>query len=223
VLPSAVEAYARRHRQSGPQSIDVALPRIEPDADAHPLDDLREVTRARLEWKKREAGARTGSEAFDRTAKVVETLQDPLSSFDPKGPGDAWSDLQVAYFSGYTLWNGLTAPFLYSYPGFLTEEMEPWDERGEHWRRLRITFPESVVSNARQQIAYFGPDGLLRRHDSTLGVLNGERSADYVSDYHEFQGLMMPTTRRSYVIDDTSNAAIGNPIVSIDVRSILFA
>ena len=48
----------------------------------------------------------------------------------------------MAYFNSYALWTYLTIPFLYTYPGFITEELEPWYEDGEIWRTLRATFPE---------------------------------------------------------------------------------
>src|SRR3546814_4504928 len=42
-----------------------------------------------------------------------------------------WDLLHLAYFCGYAGWNYLTTPFLFTYPGFETEEIEPWEEEGE--------------------------------------------------------------------------------------------
>jgi hypothetical protein len=59
------------------------------------------------------------------------------------------------------------------WPGFVTEEIEPWRENGETWRRLKATFPATVASHNREQVTHFGPDGLMRRHDYTVDVLGG--------------------------------------------------
>jgi len=49
----------------------------------------------------------------------------------------------------------LTTPFLYTYDGFITEEISPIQVNGETWRRLKVTFPESVKSHT-----YSGPRNL---------------------------------------------------------------
>jgi hypothetical protein len=41
----------------------------------------------------------------------------------------------------------------------------PWQEDGEEWRPLKAIFPDSFPSHTREQITYFGPDGLVRRHE----------------------------------------------------------
>ena len=57
-------------------------------------------------------------------------LEDPRQSIMER-PGYPWTELQAGYFIGYAMWQYLTAPFLYSYPGFQTEEVEAWHEGGE--------------------------------------------------------------------------------------------
>src|SRR6202041_539269 len=94
-----------------------------------------------------------------------------------------WDTLHAAYFNGYALWTYLTQPFLYAYPGFKTMELEPWEEAGETWRRLKVVFPEQIASHAREQVTYFGPDGLMRRHDYAVDVLGGAQGAHYIDDY----------------------------------------
>jgi hypothetical protein len=65
------------------------------------------------------------------------------------------------------------ATILGHYPGFRTEEIEPWMESDESWRRLKVTFPDDIASHTREQVTYFGPDGLMRRHDYSVDVLGG--------------------------------------------------
>jgi len=65
------------------------------------------------------------------------------------------------------MWNYLTEPFVFTYPGVETREIEPWREDGETWRRLTVTFPETIANhNARAGL-------LLRRtaHAATHGHL----------------------------------------------------
>src|SRR6266436_4503237 len=100
-----------------------------------------------------------------------EGRDDPRSAFQSQRLETPWDDLHVAYFSSYALWNYLTIPFLYTYPGFVTEELATWQEDGEHWRALKVRFPDYIATHTRNQTSYFGPDGLLRRHQYTVDVL----------------------------------------------------
>ncbi len=108
-----------------------------------------------------------------------------------------------AYFASEALWTYLTSPFLYTYPGSESEEIEPWHENGEEWRGLKVTFPDHIASHTKTQITHFGPDGLMRRHDYTVDILGGNTGANYVSGYRDVQGIKMPTTRRIYAYDET--------------------
>ena len=74
---------------------------------------------------------------------------------------------------GEALWTYLNTPFLYARSDFTTEEISSIEADGETWRRLKVTFPDSVRSHTREQISCFGPDGLLRRHDYTVDILQG--------------------------------------------------
>jgi len=146
-----------------------------------------------------------------------------VQSFRGHDAGSAWDALHLAYFTGYALWTYLNLPFLYAGAGFLVEEIEPWQEDGEEWRRLKVLFPEAVASHSRQQITYFGPDGRMRRHDYTVDVLGGATGANYSSDYKEFQGIMMPTTRRVYAYDAEGSKVAEPLLVSIDIADIVFS
>ena len=53
------------------------------------------------------------------------------------------------------------------------EEIDPWEEDGETWRWLKAIFPVHIASQTRQQVSYFGPDGLMRRHDYNVDVPGG--------------------------------------------------
>ena len=153
----------------------------------------------------------------------MEARDDPRAAFRSHLPETAWDELHVAYFNSYALWTYLTIPFLYTYPGFVTEELPPWREDGETWRPLKVTFPDSVVSRTREQVSYFGEDGLLRRHQYTVDVLDGHRGVNYASDYREVDGIMVPTKRRVYAYDDRKNKIPALLLVAIDIGDIAFA
>jgi hypothetical protein len=130
--------------------------------------------------------------------------------------------MHVAYFSSYALWNYLTIPFLCTYPGFVTEELAPWEENGEQWRPLRVIVPDSIASHSREQVVYFGPDGLLRRHDYTVDVMGGAPGSNYAADYCNVGGIVVPTKRRVYA-PDANKRKIPEPVlVAIDIRDISF-
>lgn len=113
----------------------------------------------------------------------VQLFENPESTFEALTAETPWEDVHIAYFSGEAFWTYLTTPFLYTYPGFATEEIEPWNENGEIWRRLKITFPDYVKSHTKEQVSFFGPDFLLRRHDYTVDILGGACGANYATDY----------------------------------------
>lgn len=96
-----------------------------------------------------------------------------------------WDAPHLAYFSGYAMWTYLTAPFLLNLPGFQTQEIEPWDENGETWRRLKAIFPPNIPSHGREQIFYFD-------------VIGGSSSANYALEPKTFGGIVYPTKRRVY-------------------------
>ena len=153
---------------------------------------------------------------------VIETRDNPRSAFVGHTQESSWDDLHVAYFSGYSLWTYLTQPFLYAYQGFEATEISPWEEGGEVWRRLEVTFPSYIASHTRRQVSYFGPDGLIRRHDYTVDVLGGAAGAHYISGYQEVDGIVVPTRRRVFAMDRNNQPALDALLVSIDVTSARF-
>lgn len=154
---------------------------------------------------------------------VIDSRDNPEASYAGHTEETPWDKFHVSYFTGKAMWTYLTSPFLYTYPGFETEEIEPWQEDGEVWRRLKVTFPDYVASHTRTQITHFGPDGLMRRHDYTVDVLGGTPGANYVSGYREVQGIMMPTKRRVYAYDQNGQKVPEPVLVSIDFGQLTFS
>jgi hypothetical protein len=70
----------------------------------------------------------TGQISIESESGVVEeTCVDPTTSFQGQRLDTPWDMLHVAYFASYALWSYLTIPFLYTYPGFVSEEIAPWE------------------------------------------------------------------------------------------------
>lgn len=157
-----------------------------------------------------------------QAGKVLQARDEPIASFEGQQRETPWDDIHVAYFGGEALWTYLTTPFLYTYPGFETEELTPWQENGEEWRRLKITFPENVASHTREQISHFGPDGLLRRHDYTVDILGGATGANYASEYRDVGGIIVPTRRRIYAYEGDHNKVPEPLLVAIDMGDVTF-
>ncbi len=82
--------------------------------------------------------------------------------------------------------------------------------------------PDSIASHSREQVVYFGPDGLLRRHDYTVDVMGGAPGSNYAADYRNVDGIVVPTKRRVYA-PDANKRKIPEPVlVAIDIRDISF-
>ena len=133
-----------------------------------------------------------------RDGELIDARDEPEGSFGGHQLETPWDDIHLAYFTGEALWTYLNVPFLYSWPGFTTEEITPIEVDGETWRRLTVTFPEHVKSHTREQISCFGPDGRLRRHDFTIDILGGATGMLYATDNRNVDGIIIPTTRRGY-------------------------
>jgi hypothetical protein len=151
--------------------------------------------------------------------ELIDKRDDPKSS-DGHQRETPWDDLHLAYFTGEALWTYLNTPFVYTWDGFVTDEITPIEVGGETWRRLKATFPDHVKSHTRQQISCFGPDGLLRRHDFTIDILGGAPSLLYATDYRDVDGIIIPTTRRGYAWQGDYQLVPEPLLVAIDMGEI---
>ena len=107
-----------------------------------------------------------------------------------------WDALDAMYFAGYAWWNYLTAPFLLARDDVSVEEIEPWREGAETWRRLEAHFPGTFDTHSEHQVFFYDADLRLRRHDYTAEVVGGwARAAHMCADHVEAGGLLFPTRR----------------------------
>jgi len=175
------------------------------------------------------AAGRRSAVTADRAAietgdgALLEELPDARASFAGYGLESQWSDLQLAYFVGYAMWNYLTLPFAFAQPGFVFEELEPWQENGERWRRLRVRYPADVATHSPLQTFYVGADGLLRRHDYEVDINGGTPAVHYFHDYASVQGIGLPTRHLIFVRDPDGGHQPEPLVVSIGVSELRFA
>ena len=162
--------------------------------------------------------SRTAIETID--GKILESRDNPRDAFKGHVVETKWDNLHLVYFSGYAFWTYLTSPFLLKLPNVRTEEIEPWEEQGHVWRRLKATFPPEIATHSTEQVFYFDKEGLLRRQDYKVDVLEGAPSANYASEHKEFSGLVIPTRRRIYRCRPDGQPIPDSTIVAIDFHEI---
>lgn len=132
---------------------------------------------------------------------VVESRKAPFTREAFKGHElfTLWDDLHLLYFSGYAMMNYLSTPFMFTWPGFTTKEIESHHENGQQWRVLEVTFPEEFDTHGPVQKFYFDDKFRLRRLDYAAEVIGRTRStpaAHYCFDHREIDGLVFPMLRR---------------------------
>lgn len=196
-------------------------------ADA--LDDVRielDLRSQHVDYSPFGGPGRHGIYEPDRTAvqtdtdQVIESREHPRAAFAGHAAQTPWDSLHLAYFSGYAIWTYLTTPFLFKLPGFESEEIEPWTEDGESWRRLRVRFPATVPSHSTEQVFYFDETGILRRHDYSADLLGGLPSANYAYEPKTFGGIVFPTKRRAFSRRPDNTPDRNRIAVSIDIQHI---
>jgi hypothetical protein len=126
---------------------------------------------------------------------VVEERSNPRAAFAGHVRSTPWDRLHLTYFLGYAIWDYLTAPFLFTRPGFRVRELESHVEVRDSWRVLEVTYPDDVPAHTSVQKMYFDSEGQLKRLDYETDVLGGV-AAHYCYDPKTFDGLVLPTLRR---------------------------
>jgi hypothetical protein len=154
--------------------------------------------------------------------KLVRDRTNPRATSDGHTVETPWDDLNLAYFSGYAMWNYLTTPFIFAMPGFRAEEITPWDENGEQRRRLRVVFSDHIATHCPEQIFHVNGEGLICRVDYSAPVAGGAPTAHYLFDHRDFSGIKV-ATRRQALRRKADGTAIPDPVfVAIDITDIRF-
>ena len=119
-----------------------------------------------------------------------------------------WTDQDVVYFTGYALWNYITAPFMLANDDVTVEELAG--------RRLRATFPPELPTHSRKQTFHLGQDGRITRIDYTAEVFGPwARAANHCLVHERVDGLLFATRRRV-----VPRGFPGPPLVTISIDDI---
>ncbi len=119
-----------------------------------------------------------------------------------------WTDRDVLHFTGYALWNYITAPFMLANDDVTVEELAG--------RRFRVTFPPDLPTHSRSQTVHLGPDGRITRIDYTAEVFGPwARAAHHCLVHERIDGLLF-ATRRLVV----PRGLPGPPLVTISIDDI---
>jgi hypothetical protein len=106
-------------------------------------------------------------------------------------------EIHLVFLCGLAIWTSLATPFLLANPDFTVNELTPWQENGDQWRRLRVQIPQNTIADASEFVFYFDNKGHQRRMDHDL---LGSQVADYSWAHQTFNGIVVPTLRRSQLI-----------------------
>lgn len=175
----------------------------------------------RPDWRTAFTPSRVAIESA--SGEIVRERDDPRATFASHVMNTPWDQLDRAYFNGYALWTYLTTPFLLAMPGVVVTDIPALNENGEAWRGLRAHFPEQIATHSTEQDFYFGPDGLLRRHDYIVEISGGFAAAQYVYDFVQVEGVHFPTKRRAYLRGPDMNPVRDMLLVSIDLSNFRFS
>ncbi|MFF3753936.1 hypothetical protein ACFYYH_26300 [Streptomyces sp. NPDC002018] len=154
----------------------------------------------------------------DRDGNVLRERHAPREAYAGHDRTTPWDQLHVLYFGGYGLWNYLTTPHLLTLPGVRTRELDPWQEAGEQWRRLHVTFPPHIATHSTEQTFYYDGSGLLRRQDYAAFVVGGRAAVHRAEAHRSVAGLVFPTHR--YVLPVIDGRTLSSPGITVDLTDI---
>lgn len=163
---------------------------------------------------------RVAIETDDELSETREVLTSPRESFEGHTIATHWSMLQMAYFAGYAMWTYLSEPYSLTLPGVQTEELGPWNEDGQKWRRLGVRYPAMIGTHSADQVLYVDANGLLRRRDYQVDIAKGAPAAHYMDDHREFDGIIIPVKRVVHSRDKDGHRVPEPVTVSIDIDDV---
>jgi hypothetical protein len=155
----------------------------------------------------------------DPDGNVLRTWHDPHQAFQRPTSEISPDELLLIFLCGCSLWNYLATPFVLAQPGVRVEELAPWNEHGQLWRRLHAVFPPTFVTHSYDQTFYFDAEGLQRRTDHSLF---GIKVADYSWAHQEFGGIVVPTLRRSLTIGSGEAVTAKAALVDVEIFDAAF-
>jgi hypothetical protein len=154
--------------------------------------------------------------------QVLAARDQPRAAFAGHIDSTRWDDLHLAYFVGYANWNYLTTPFVLAGEGFASEELAPWQEDGQTWRRLKVTFPSGIATHSPEQTFYFDQQGLQRCVEYRAIAACGAMFCDYTWAQEEFSGIIVPTQRSAFRLASNGRVITDPPSVTVELLDVAF-
>jgi hypothetical protein len=151
--------------------------------------------------------------------EILRTWRNPSLAFTETGSPTLADELHLVFFCGVAIWNYLTNPFLLAHPDVVVEELPPWQENNESWRRLRAQFPPSLITLAPEQIFYFDENALQRRTDHDLF---GMKVAHYSWAHDSFGGIVVPTLRRAQTLRPDGTVVAKPVLMDVEIFDAVF-
>jgi hypothetical protein len=151
--------------------------------------------------------------------QVLRTWLNPSLQFLDHGNDPLADDLHLVFLCGVSIWNYLTTPFHLARPDVMVEELSPWKENDQTWRRLRARFPPEIATSSPEQIFYFDENSLQRRVDHDL---LGAQVADCSWAHRAFSDIVVPTHRRSLALLPDGTATAKPILLDVEVLDASF-
>jgi hypothetical protein len=151
--------------------------------------------------------------------EVLRTWSNPYPGFPELGAPWLADELHLVFFCGVAIWNYLTVPFLLARADVVVEELPPWQDNNETWRRLRAQFPSDLPTHAPEQIFYFDDNTLLCRTDHDLF---GTRVAHHSWAHQTFNGIVVPTLRRSQTLAPDGTVLAKPVLIDVEIFDACF-
>ena len=155
----------------------------------------------------------------DPDGNVLRTWHNPQPALQPHSRDALFDELCLVFLCGYSVWNHLTTPFILAHPGVKIEELPPWYEHGQPWRRLQAVFPPDTVTLSSERTFYFDAAGLLRRTDHDLF---GIKVAHYSRAHQAFGGIVIPTLWRSVALEVDATVIAKPPLLDVEIFDAAF-
>ncbi|SNT47886.1 hypothetical protein SAMN05421812_10733 [Asanoa hainanensis] len=166
---------------------------------------------------------------FDKASDVVTVtepdgtvarLEHPRATFAGFTVESQWSLPQACYFQAYATWLYLIETFVFTYAGVEVTEAEPWEEDGERWQVLRVTFPSTIDVHSTTQLYYFDDAGDLVRLDYEPDLNGGAPTAHYQPERTTVDGASITTKHEIFVRNEDRTPDRSFMPISVDVANL---
>lgn len=151
--------------------------------------------------------------------EVLRSWRNPSLAFAEVDQPALADELHLVFFCGVAIWSYLTTPFLLAHPDVVIEELSPWHENAETWRRLRAQFPSHLITLAPEQIFYFDERALQRRTDHDLF---GMKVAHSSWAHDSFGGIVVPTLRRAQLLRPDGTVIAKPVLMDVEIFDAVF-